>query len=272
MAYLRERKWILLFAVVVTTITTVPYLIGYALETDEWAFTGFVIAVEDGNSYIAKMLAGSAGKWLFKSPFSAVEQRGVIAFLPYILLGKLASGESIHEQLVVIYHSFRIFGGILFFLAGYDFISLFVQEERWRRWALAFFCLGGGMGWVLVLLEKKDLFGVLPLDFISPESFGFLSIFGFPHLAAGRALFLWSLTHYLKRSSGYVIGLILLLLGIVQPIYVVIAWVVMITHLAVVLFLSRSYIGKMMDLDKIQISKDGINLVKDILIYFTFIL
>ena len=49
MNYLRERKKILLFAVVVMLITTIPYLIGYGLENDEWVFTGFIIGVQDGN-------------------------------------------------------------------------------------------------------------------------------------------------------------------------------------------------------------------------------
>jgi hypothetical protein len=54
----QERRWVLGFAVVVLLITTLPYLLGFWLQGKEWVFTGFVFGVEDGNSYIAKMLSG----------------------------------------------------------------------------------------------------------------------------------------------------------------------------------------------------------------------
>jgi hypothetical protein len=271
-AYLCERKKVLLFAAVVVLITTIPYLIGYARETNEWVYTGFVIAIEDGNSYIAKMLTGSVGKWLFKSPFTAYEQKGVFAFLPYIMLGKLAAGDSLHTQLVALYQGFRILGIILFFLAGYDFIALYIKDEKWRLWALAVLGLGGGGGWILVLLEKKNLLGSLPLDFISPESFGFLSLLAIPHLAVGRALFLWSLTTYLESKSGFLIGLCLFLLGFMQPIYVVVAWVVIISHIACAYFTTR-YLWKLVkgpDISKIK--DDSENLLKALLISSPFII
>ena len=230
-AYIRERKNVLLFAGVIMLITSIPYLIGYVTENESWYFTGFVFAVEDGNSYIAKMLSGTTGKWLFKTPYSAIEQNGVIAFLPYILLGKLAGGNAIHEQLVALFHAFRILGGILYVLAGYDFISIFVKTKKWRWWALVVYTLGGGGGWVLALSGNKNLLNSLPLDFISPESFGFLGLLGMPHLAAGRAFLLWGLANYLEGRSGYLSGLYFLILGILQPIYVGIAWVVISGHL-----------------------------------------
>jgi len=108
-----ERRWVMIFATIVMLITTIPYLVGYASQGQEWRFTGFIFGVEDGNSYIAKMLLGSSGSWMFRTPYTASYQRGVIAFLPYILLGKLAQGSGVHEQLVALYHLFRIGAGFL---------------------------------------------------------------------------------------------------------------------------------------------------------------
>jgi hypothetical protein len=82
--------------------------LAFQTQGEAWRFTGFVFAVEDGNSYIAKMLLGANGAWLFRTPYTADPQRGVLAFLPYLLLGKLAAGEGIHEQLVALFHLFRI--------------------------------------------------------------------------------------------------------------------------------------------------------------------
>ena len=228
--YINKRKHILIAAVVVMMVTSVPYLVGFASEGDNWRFTGFLIGVEDGNSYIAKMLSGSTGAWLFKTPYSTMDQQGVIAFLPYILLGKIAAGSGIHYQLVVLYHSFRFFGGILAILAAFDLITLFITKKAWQNWALAIYVLGGGGGWTLVLLEKKDFLGSLPLDFISPESFGFLGLFGFPHLAFARAMLIWGIVIYLNKQSGYLTGFLWLILGLMQPMYVVIAWSVLGIH------------------------------------------
>ncbi len=102
MRYFKERKTALIVAVIVSILTILPYLIGFISQGEEWRFTGFVVGVEDGNSYLAKMLSGAAGNWLFRSPYSSSPQKGVIAFLPYILLGKITSGPAQHEQLIVI--------------------------------------------------------------------------------------------------------------------------------------------------------------------------
>ena len=259
--YLAKRKQILVIAVLVMIITSVPYLIGFASEGDSWRFTGFIIGVEDGNSYIAKMLSGSAGAWLFKTPYSTMDQRGVLAFLPYILLGKFAVGTAVHYQLVVLYHCFRIFSGILAILAAYDLISIFLSRRLWKIWALTIYVLGGGGGWILVLLEKKDFLRSLPLDFISPESFGFLGLFGFPHLAFARAMLIWGLVVYLENRSGYLTGLLWLILGLMQPMYVVVAWGILGIH-----NLLQIIVNKINKEKNKQLKEDVFNSIKAILI------
>jgi hypothetical protein len=232
--YIGDRKKVLLFAIGVMTLTMVPYIVGYGSQGDGWRFTGLVIGVEDGNSYIAKMLSGAAGGWLFRTPYSAEPQRGLLAFASYILLGKLASQPAQHDQLIAIYHWFRFFSGILAITAGYDFISLFIKDEKWKLWAIMILVLGGGGGWILVILEQKNFLGSLPLEFFSPESFGFLSLLGIPHLTLARACFLWGLTAYLKELPGYIAGVFWFFLGFLQPIYVVVAWSIIGVHLIIV--------------------------------------
>ena len=237
--YIKTRQWVILFAFVIMVFTMVPYLIGYASENENWRFTGFVIGVEDGNSYIAKMISGSAGAWLFKTPYSTMEQRGVLAFLPYILLGKFAAEPAIHEQMVVLFHGFRFVGGMLAILASYDFISLFINDHKWRFWALCVYVLGGGAGWILVFLEQKDFLGSLPLEFISPESFGFLGLLGFPHLAFARAMLIWGFVLYIKNQAGYLAGIFWIILGLMQPMYVVVGWSIITTHILLQLIINR---------------------------------
>ena len=47
-----ERRWVLAFAAVVMLLTTIPYLFGYVSQGEDWRFTGFVVAVDDGLSLI----------------------------------------------------------------------------------------------------------------------------------------------------------------------------------------------------------------------------
>ena len=74
----QERRWVFNFAIVVLIITSLPYVLGYWAQNDEWVFSGFVFGVEDGNSYIAKMLNGAAGDWLFRTPYTAYPQQGMV--------------------------------------------------------------------------------------------------------------------------------------------------------------------------------------------------
>ncbi len=230
-----ERNWCLAFAGVVAIVTTIPYVVGYLSQGSSWRFTGFVIAVQDGNSYIAKMLSGSSGAWLFRTPYTAEPQPGVLAFLPYILLGKLAAGDALHEQLVALFHIFRV--GAIFVLipATYRFAATFVDRPAWRKWVTAVATLGGGLGWVLVMTGLGNWGGSLPLDFHSPETFGFLAVFGLPHLIVSRSLLLIGLLCYMESSDAprraWLAGGLFLLMGLFQPLSVVTALAVVAAHL-----------------------------------------
>lgn len=237
-----ERRWLILFGTIVMLITTIPYVIGYANQGEDWRFTGFILGVEDGNSYIAKMLIGASGGWLFRTPYTASAQRGVVAFLPYILLGKLAQGPGIHEQLVALYHIFRLGAGLLMIFATYDFIALLCRSIRIRRLGLILATLGGGLGWVLLLFGQTQRNGDLPLEFYSPETFGFLSLFGIPHLALARATFLWAIIGYVRQVlmpgekwwlPSTTIGVFWLLTYFVQPISAVVLGLLFGLHLLV---------------------------------------
>ncbi|MGH2522936.1 MAG: hypothetical protein ACRDH2_10580, partial [Anaerolineales bacterium] len=55
----REWRWVVAFAAVVMGLTALPYLVGaITAARTGWSFSGFLLAVEDGNSYIVKMGEG----------------------------------------------------------------------------------------------------------------------------------------------------------------------------------------------------------------------
>ena len=236
-----ERKWIWVYSTLIILLTTLPYILAFSSEGGAWSFTGFVFGVEDGNSYIAKMLRGYAGDWLFFTPYTTAEQGGVVAFLPYLLLGRLAGGIEIHRQHIILFQAMRVVSIPFVVYATYRFISLFFDNIWWRRWATILGTLGGGLGWITLIFGYGAVLGSLPLDFISPETFGFLSIFGLPHLILARGLLLLALVFYLEgredHRKAWVGGGYLLLLTFVQPLSALVAYAAIGAHvLAVVIF------------------------------------
>lgn len=221
-------KSILVIGITAILITTLPYLLGFWTQKDQFVFSGFLFGVEDGNSYIAKMLLGSSGDWLFRSPYSAVDQNGLLAFFPYIVLGKLAAGAGLHEQLIVLFQLFRI-AGVAFLLFVYArFFLLFFKDKKSIQIGLILVLFGAGWDWVILF------FGVdrMPISFYSPETFGFLSIFGLPHLCFSRGFMLLGILELLgwNFSSSprpfLKSGLFFLAAAIFQPLNLVIAYTV----------------------------------------------
>lgn len=234
-----EIRWVWWFVAILLGITLFPYLLGFALQGEAWRFTGFVFGVEDGNSYIAKMLWGATGSWLFRTPYTAYAQNGFLAFLPYLLLGKLTSAPAQHEQLVALFQIFRCLGGAAMIWASYHFLALIFEDVRIRRWGIVLITAGGGLGWGAVVGLQGIWSKGLPLEFYSPETFGFLSLFGLPHLSAGRALLLWGIILYLRLGKQKITtlrqsikpGLLWLALGLFQPLTIVTGWAVLAMHL-----------------------------------------
>lgn len=229
--YLVHRKWVLFWTLFLFGVTLIPYLLGYALEEPAWRYAGFVFGVEDGNSYIAKMLMGANGDWLFRTPYTTLEQPGVLAFLPYIMLGKLSSAPGQHEQLAALFQGFRLFGIIIYCLATFDFLQHFTSQQNLIRWGVVISCVGGGLGWLTLFGLKGSGFNGLPIDLYSPESFGFMSLLGLPHLAVSRGLLLWGFGLFARKErtlppwkNGLVIGILWLMMGFFQPLSVVTAW------------------------------------------------
>ncbi len=219
----REWGWTAGFAALVMALTTLPYLVGALSQTDDWRFGGFVLGVEDGNSYIAKMGQGARGAWLFTLPYSTEPQRGAPLFELHLLLGRLAGID--HDAQVLVYHAARIIFGFALLLISYRFLAEFLPDARPRRLGLALVALGGGLGWLLVLLGLGHLFGSLPIDFYSPEAYTFLILYALPHLALARGLFLLGLLAHLQ-GRGIGAGLWLLAASLIQPLSVLVAWIV----------------------------------------------
>ncbi len=235
----KEKYWLTGFIVIVIVVTTLPYILGYGIQTPEWRFSGIFFSLTDSNSYIAKMLRGAEGDWLFRTPYTAIEQKGIIAFLPYILLGKLSSAPGQYEQLIVLFQFFRISGIAFASWAIYRFISRFIESIFLRQFGLFLAVLGGGLGWLAVVGFDQIWQLRLPLEFYSPESFGFLSFLGVPHLLFSRALLILGFEVFLfsfpnRKNITQTIKFVVpwLLIGFFQPISLVTTWAILLGFIA----------------------------------------
>ena len=223
-----EWRWVVAFTALVLALSLLPYVLAYSSQGSAWRFSGFLLGVEDGNSYIAKMRLGSDGAWLYRLAYTTEPQSGALVFLPYLLLGKLAARPALHEQLIALYHLARLAASAALIAATYLFLARFIPSIRLRRWGLVLAVLGGGLGWLALAVGGGN--GPMPLEYYSPESFGFLSLFALPHLAGARALLLLALLAYLNGArgadtrGGWKAGLALVALWFLQPLNVPLAW------------------------------------------------
>ncbi len=244
-----DRKWFVLLLFGAIFLTTLPYFIALSNQGDKWVFSGFFMGVEDGNSYLAKMLSGMAGSWLFKTPYTTQAQNGIVAFLPYLLLGKLAHPPAQHIQFIMLFQIFRWAGIFIYLIGIYQFIRISVVEAKYRFLALLLTAFGGGLGWLLPFIGVTTIFGSVPLDYYSPEAFGFLDLYTLPHLAIARGLMFMGLTKYIQNSKNplkrmvyqYILpGFLLLLAGLFQPLNTAIGLILIflysISHLIVLKF------------------------------------
>src|SRR5690606_39221408 len=130
-------------------------------------------------------------------------------------------------------HGARLVFGLALVLATYRFVAMFLRRPATRRLALVLITLGGGLGWVVSLLGAGNLFGSLPVDFIVPEGYTFLILFGLPHLALARSALLLGFLCLLAALRGnparnaLLAGLCWAVMGLAVPFYIAVVYAVL---------------------------------------------
>jgi hypothetical protein len=273
MTLISRREWraVIIYALVILLLTTLPYLLGWAKQDVDWTFSGFLIGAEDGNSYLGKMGLGARGLWDFHLFYTAEEHQGAgLIFLPYILPGQLVrlfmgdDNPALTGTLLFVFHAMRLVFDVLLIIVMYRFIAVFLRTPATRMLALVLATLGGGIGWLLTLIGQGDLLGTLPPDFFIPEGFSFIILFSLPHLALARAallggfLFLFPSNHreesqviatpFSPRPEGEGLGvrivlaaLCWLVVGLAVPFYLVIIYVLVSVWILAVWLRTRAF-------------------------------
>ncbi|HTP09602.1 MAG TPA: hypothetical protein VMP08_15205, partial [Anaerolineae bacterium] len=102
----REWRRVILFALIVMLVTALPYLLGALLNTPDRIFGGLLIGLEDQYSYLAKMVQGAQGAWLFHLPYTATPHPGIFLYSFYLVLGKFSAIFGLSQ--VGLYHVARV--------------------------------------------------------------------------------------------------------------------------------------------------------------------
>ena len=239
----REWRNVVLFALLVLLLTSLPYLVGVFSQRSDLRFGGFLFGVEDGNSYLAKMREGAVDGWLFHIVYTSEPHDGAVLFTPYLAAGKLTaafvppSSPGFVNAMLIMFHASRVLFGLLLILLIYRFTAAFISRPALRGLALLLICLGGGFGWLLLLAGQSNWLGSSPVDFILPEGYSFYLFYGLPHLELARAallggllltfhaLTLPGLRHWLPWSLGA--GLCWLVMGLCVPFYITVLYVIL---------------------------------------------
>ncbi|GAB4432195.1 MAG: hypothetical protein Kow0031_13550 [Anaerolineae bacterium] len=179
----------MLVGLLLALLVSLPAAYGFALSTPEMQYGGFVIGVEDGNSYLAKMMQGREGHWLYTLAYTPEPHSPGPFFGHYLLLGQLAGLLNLSLPLAInLSRLFTIPFGLVSF---YAFAAMFLPDTGLRQLATALFAFSAGLGWLWLLLGLPTELGKMPVDIWVPDASFFLSAFTFAHLPLSIGLMLW---------------------------------------------------------------------------------
>jgi hypothetical protein len=245
---MNRRPWpAVAYALALLLLTTLPYVLAWAQPAADWRFSGFLIGVEDSQSYIAKMRQGAAGDLGFTLVYTT-EQHAPAAgvYLHYLLPGWLVgrfipeSSPALTPALVLTFHVMRLVAAAVFLWVLYRFISAFVLTAGLRLIAFMLATIGGGFGWLLIPA------GIVPPEFYLPEAFGFLSLWSIPHLLLARAALLGGLLLLMRSAEtgrwrpALGAGLCWALMGAIVPFYLAVLYTVLAAWIALVWLRARA--------------------------------
>jgi len=183
----REWQFVLGVSLFVLILTLLPYLFGYASAPPDQKFMGLMMNVPDHGQYLS-WYKGFQTSLLVPNRMTPEPNEPIFFNLLWFSLGRI--GTLTGWDYAFVYQLFRLAAGAVFMFVLYFFCRQTMNDPRWRRTAFALIGLGGGLGWVLVLLKYTVTGGELlyPLDVYVAEGNSFLCILAYPHFTIAAAL------------------------------------------------------------------------------------
>ena len=251
-----ELRSVLLAALGVMLLTCVPYLIAAApgFAGPGLHFQGFLWGLDDGNVYRSYIRQAATGHFFAADQYSTEPQNPHFANLLFLAMGLLCRLTGLSG--VVVYHLFRVAGGVVLLYLLY-LVAAEVGLSRRGGW-VAFLAasFSSGLGWLVYASIHDPASQVLasrlaPLDVASgwtamPEAVTGLTLLDNALFVAGVALMLGVVLWGLRaaREGGWhatlICGALLFVLGNVHSYDVVVLYAVL-----GVLFLAQALRGRL---------------------------
>jgi len=237
----KEKAWIGIYFLVVAVLSTLPYLVFYSRTPVHQHYTwSSVFYYDDYFQYYAWARHVAAGDWLIRNYYTDNPAAQFALFNPYFLL--LGWATRAFGNVYFAYHVLRIVAIGGFAWISYSFIALFLPEVRMRRLAQVLM-LGGGVEYPYFRWNLHRI----PTPLADPYTFKVLYRYG--HLTVGLCLLLLVFGTYADLCRGFapndpreenreyslakpagMLFLCSLLLGLINPYYMVLVGAVLMFH------------------------------------------
>lgn len=147
-----------------------------------YTFTGVFVNVDDASVYFSAMRQGGESNWLFTPQFSPENMPSHIAYLPYLIFGKLQTffggSEFIWYWLLRQISILFVFWGLRFLLQ-----TVFPDKPRLQATAWMLLLFGSGIGWLVFPLT--GLKPSITPDILLPEWSLMTAFLSAPHFSLG---------------------------------------------------------------------------------------
>jgi hypothetical protein len=180
-----ELRWLTIATVLIIALALAPIAWGYMHSTAGYHFSGVTFLPEDGDTYIAKIRQGMQGAWLYRLAYTSEPGPPLFLYTNYLLWGHFGAWLNWEPELVFAFA--RAAGGAVMLLSLYAFIARFFGDPSERRFAFLLATLGGGFGWLTLLLGQPTP------DVLQPEMFPFASLVANAHFPLAIAATIWLL-------------------------------------------------------------------------------
>ncbi|HZQ17416.1 MAG TPA: hypothetical protein VFA90_01750 [Terriglobales bacterium] len=217
-----ELRFAILLFLLLSLVTTAPYLLGWHLSFPDEVFSGILEHSFDVNNYLAYAAQAQSGKWLFHNPMTAEPHRAVFFNFEWLMIGKLARW--LHISLPAATNLVRVlFIGLMTF-AVYWYSSYFLYRVLFRRIALVMVMLGGGFGWITAVhLLHIPLQSSYFIDLTNANLFPFYWILELPHFLVSATFGVLGLCFFFQAEQHrsyrdyWAAGLFFVLAGTCRP-------------------------------------------------------
>lgn len=157
-------------------LTTLPYLIGYALSRNRY-YLWLGYNLDDACVYLSWMRQATEHYWRQYNLFTTSPQPGMLPNPLFFTLGITAS--LLHLPLLFIFHSARVLFGFALLWVVWRFLRLLLEDELACRISFLFICFSAGFGWLPLFWPNGHSVNIFhtPVDAWQPEAITFLSLY-----------------------------------------------------------------------------------------------